>query len=547
MLFQDDLEKLKSLIEKSLRTLEEVEASARRLEDAIEDKNPAVVNDLIDLCEQSLAEVKGASSQIQEIKRNWGSASQEVTVGHETIERSFTTDETADLQCRIAQTDKMYQPMTEEITKGIAFESFYFSEIDKKHSTQLRYSPLDQRRRADGLSFEEINGQETVSIIEVMLSAKPFNKPLKPLNKHKYRQAKHYGNNVAHYLVLRTPVKLKYVFWQQPAVQEIDNLTNIIKEGIEESLEAATKAYEEISRTSTNKSDKGLKKPAKTQKEYEYWKKYFKEFNEANKPLPEIPEKVEFTIDIETWNSTRTPNATAKDDAGTMYKTIREMTDDVDKIADNFEIPKNILNAVKNHVFEEEHYIAVGPEQVKRSQFEPDFKFAQLWIYATKPPNLGEDFSIFKETLQHILANKYVEQGLMKKGLPYRSQHTEAWKEDDSEPTKQDYSPTSEHYGAHDLAPLYYYTPKPDKNPFGHWKETLGLDASKLINTKKLVQYKEVNKLIKEVNETLIAEKLGKFVKDQMSLENPTIVNDIYNQITEQKANSNPAQPSPGN
>ena len=75
MLFQDDLEKLKSLIEKPLRTLEEVEASARRLEDAIEDKNPAVVNDLIDLCEQSLAEVKGASSQIQEIKRNWGSAS----------------------------------------------------------------------------------------------------------------------------------------------------------------------------------------------------------------------------------------------------------------------------------------------------------------------------------------------------------------------------------------------------------------------------------------------------------------------------------------
>ena len=75
MLFQDDLEKLKSLIEKPLRTLEEVEASARRLEDAIEDKNPAVVNDLIDLCEQSLAEVKGASSQIQEIKINWGSAS----------------------------------------------------------------------------------------------------------------------------------------------------------------------------------------------------------------------------------------------------------------------------------------------------------------------------------------------------------------------------------------------------------------------------------------------------------------------------------------
>ncbi|MCL2930284.1 MAG: hypothetical protein MGG37_20730 [Trichodesmium sp. MAG_R01] len=75
MLFQDDLEKLKSLIEKPLRTLEKVEARARSLEDAIEQKNSGVVNDLIYLCEQSLAEVKGASSQIQEIKINWGSAS----------------------------------------------------------------------------------------------------------------------------------------------------------------------------------------------------------------------------------------------------------------------------------------------------------------------------------------------------------------------------------------------------------------------------------------------------------------------------------------
>ena len=75
MTFQDDLEELKSLIEKPLRTLEEVEAIAHRLEDIIEDKNPSVVNDLMDLCEKSLAEVNRASNQIKKIKRNWGSAS----------------------------------------------------------------------------------------------------------------------------------------------------------------------------------------------------------------------------------------------------------------------------------------------------------------------------------------------------------------------------------------------------------------------------------------------------------------------------------------
>ena len=140
------------------------------------------------------------------------------------------------------------------------------------------------------------------------------------------------------------------------------------------------------------------------------------------------------------------------------------MNDDVDKIASNLDVPDNIVSAVRTHIFIKEHDIAVGPGTVKRSRFEADLGIANLWISAYKDILSGD----YLQTFKRIFSHEYVEQGLMKLGLPYRSPHSEAWKGDINIPTKK-------YYGAHDLAPLC----DTKRKPFEHWG-VLGLDAKQL-------------------------------------------------------------------
>ncbi|MDY6802855.1 MAG: hypothetical protein SXA11_03480 [Cyanobacteriota bacterium] len=146
------------------------------------------------------------------------------------------------------------------------------------------------------------------------------------------------------------------------------------------------------------------------------------------------------------------------------YKQIRGMRDDVPQIAANLDIPENIVSAVRNHVFIEEHDIAVGAGQVDRQRFAADPEIAELWISAIRGTLSGDDLYTF----QRIFAHEYVEQALMKRGLPFRSSHPEAWK-------KGYNKATSKHYGAHDLAPLCDIM----RDPFEHWK-LLGLAATQL-------------------------------------------------------------------
>ena len=302
MTFQDDLEELKSLIEKPLRTLEEVEAIAHRLEDVIEDKNPSVVNDLMDLCEKSLAEVNRASNQIKKIKRNWGSAS----------------------------------------------------------------SPDDFSRSGNiTASFKDL------SVFDI-----------KEENKTNWR-------------CMEWALEEKFPpLWEQ-----------------------------------------------------------------SNKNPPNLSPN---------QRSTGASYASPEEQAENMYQRIREMNDDVDKIASNLDVPDNIVSAVRTHIFIKEHDIAVGPGTVKRSRFEADLGIANLWISAYKDILSEDDLQTFKRIFSH----EYVEQGLMKRGLPYRSPHSEAWKK----AWKKDVNiPTKKYYGAHDLAPLC----DTKRKPFEHWG-VLGLVATQL-------------------------------------------------------------------
>jgi hypothetical protein len=166
--------------------------------------------------------------------------------------------------------------------------------------------------------------------------------------------------------------------------------------------------------------------------------------------------------------------------AEAIYEQIRGIRDDVPLIAANLDIPENVVSAVRDHVFIEEHDIAVGPGQVERSQFAADPEIAELWISAVRGTLSGDDLYTF----QRIFAHEYVEQALMKRGLPFRSSHPEAWKRGYNKATPK-------HYGAHDLAPLCDIM----RDPFDHWK-MLGLAATQLPKDLELSQLETLVNII---------------------------------------------------
>lgn len=146
------------------------------------------------------------------------------------------------------------------------------------------------------------------------------------------------------------------------------------------------------------------------------------------------------------------------------YANIRQMSDDVTQISSLLGISEYIVSAVRSHIFIEEHDIAVGQGQVERSRFAADPEIAELWISAIRGTLSGDDLYTFKR----IFAHEYIEQALMKRGLPFRSSHPEAWKNGYNKATPK-------HYGAHDLAPLCDIM----RAPFEHWK-CLELAATQL-------------------------------------------------------------------
>ncbi|WP_157756570.1 hypothetical protein [Plantactinospora sp. KBS50] len=143
-----------------------------------------------------------------------------------------------------------------------------------------------------------------------------------------------------------------------------------------------------------------------------------------------------------------------------VYADIRENVGDTTRISENMGIPQDKLEQIKDHVFYQEHDLPVGPEQTQRANFSPDPDIATLWPKA----DAGTLDEAEKVRFERLMAHEYVESCLMEAGMPYRSTDPEAW-----DPVLGN-RPTSEHYGAHDLAPLTDAA----RPPFAHWERTLG-------------------------------------------------------------------------
>jgi hypothetical protein len=136
-------------------------------------------------------------------------------------------------------------------------------------------------------------------------------------------------------------------------------------------------------------------------------------------------------------------------DAIKAYEQIASTQGDTAKIASHYGLPENVVAFVKQHFFIKEHTVAVGPGKTETGKFTPYDTWADLWNKATQGKyDAGE--------VKEFLAHEYIEGRLMEAGFSYNSAHPDYWLRLGGYP-----SPTSQHFGAHDLS----YSPR----GFDHW------------------------------------------------------------------------------
>ncbi|GAB4211633.1 MAG: hypothetical protein OHK0022_46410 [Roseiflexaceae bacterium] len=150
------------------------------------------------------------------------------------------------------------------------------------------------------------------------------------------------------------------------------------------------------------------------------------------------------------------------------YKRIVARTDDVQDIAERYNIPEDYLARVKQHLFHTEHEMALTPDDVRKGLFTPDPEIAYLWEGATKGTLNAKDQASFRRLISH----EYVESNLMELGVPYRSGHPNAFEEAPYGGLRNE--PTPQHHGAHDLSPNF------GSEPFSHWENKLGRSSEGL-------------------------------------------------------------------
>jgi Domain of unknown function (DUF4157) len=148
--------------------------------------------------------------------------------------------------------------------------------------------------------------------------------------------------------------------------------------------------------------------------------------------------------------------------AETRYDAIRKAgAAQLDTVAKNTGMSVPSLTDIFEHLFIEEHEVAVGPGRVARMHFDADSEIAELWTKSLRGPLQGDELSRFKD----LMAHEAVERKLMKlQNLPYRSSALDAWKQDSA--GGWEYHPTPSAYGAHDLAPL---ASPMGRGPLKHW------------------------------------------------------------------------------
>ncbi len=108
------------------------------------------------------------------------------------------------------------------------------------------------------------------------------------------------------------------------------------------------------------------------------------------------------------------------------YRRIRE-TDDLDALAENSGLPRDVIDEAKQHLFQREHDVAVGPGDVRHGYFTPNAVYGDLWERVASGVDVTDENRV---QFWSLLAHEYVESRLMEAGLPYLSSEPGAWSED---------------------------------------------------------------------------------------------------------------------
>jgi hypothetical protein len=152
------------------------------------------------------------------------------------------------------------------------------------------------------------------------------------------------------------------------------------------------------------------------------------------------------------------------------YENLARLSEkEIGEIVKNTGIPRKFINRVQEHLFVDQHEVWMGSYKTgvldskpKFGNFTPDQDVANLWLAAKNGKLEGEELKQF----QRLISHEYIEQGLMKAGLPYRSRYS--WSKDKDRGWGFWAQPGR--YGAHDLAPNQNL-----KNPaFSHWNTEMG-------------------------------------------------------------------------
>ncbi|MEV6306753.1 hypothetical protein AB0M02_45660 [Actinoplanes sp. NPDC051861] len=149
--------------------------------------------------------------------------------------------------------------------------------------------------------------------------------------------------------------------------------------------------------------------------------------------------------------------------AAEAYRRIRDSPGDTSLVAANTGLDPRIVEGMRQNLFVQQHDVSLGPGRVERGYFTPDERTAALWDGAVRGTLDPDDAEAFRS----LAAHEYVENRLMEAGLPYRSDHPDAFDADGDRIINPD------HPGAHELAPNAW---RPDA-PLRHWR-LFGIDSS---------------------------------------------------------------------
>jgi hypothetical protein len=168
------------------------------------------------------------------------------------------------------------------------------------------------------------------------------------------------------------------------------------------------------------------------------------------------------------------------------YRRIRE-ADDVDALADHSGMPREVIAEAKQHLFQRQHDVAVGPGDIRRGYFTPFALFGDLWEKVASGAELTDKN---RAEFWSLVAHEYVESKLMDAGLPYLSPHSDAWDE------SQRPLVTSDHPSAHNTAPLSTRSSRIDL--LSLWDSKLGIPRGDLRVADDLSNLDDVVRVAKE-------------------------------------------------